>query len=171
MIECFSFTKKSDVVAASAADLFIALNFEQRQKSRAQALADSGEKIGWFLERGHVLSDGDILIGRTGETVRVSAALESLSEVRCEDHLLLTRIAYHLGNRHVPLQIEKNVLRFQHDHVLDDMVRGLGSEVVCVEKPFSPESGAYHGHGEKNQATNSHSSHSHHHGEHEHVHR
>jgi len=82
--------------------------------------------------------------------VQVLAAPERVSTVRCADPLLLARAAYHLGNRHVPLQIEAGFLRYQHDHVLDEMVRGLGLEVLIEQAPFEPEAGAYqsapHGH-------------------------
>lgn len=166
MIECFSFNKNSDPQLSDDVDFSIDLNFEQRQKSRALANTPEGKKIAWFLERGHVLSDGDVLIGKSGEKIKVNAALETLSEVSCEDELLLTRIAYHLGNRHVPLQIQKNTLSFQHDHVLDDMVRGLGGNVNCVEKPFSPEPGAYHSHGPVGDDAHQHS----HSGDHSHSH-
>jgi len=170
MIECFSFKKKSNALATDDIAFSIDLNFEQRQKSRALANTIEGEKISWFLERGHVLSDGDVLIGKSGEKIKINAALETLSEVLCEDDLLLARIAYHLGNRHVPLQIQKNTLSFQHDHVLDDMVRGLGGSVNCVEKPFSPESGAYHSHGAE-QGGESDDAHQHNHSDdHSHSH-
>lgn len=140
MIECFQYAKGN---TAENTDK-VSLTFEQRQKSRAQAVTDSGQKIGWFIERGYVLSDGDSLVANDGQQFAVVAAAERLSEAATDDPLLLTRAAYHLGNRHVPLQVDKNALSYQHDHVLDDMVRGLGLSVAVVEKPFHPESGAYH---------------------------
>ena len=82
--------------------------------------------------------------------VVVRAAAEPVSEVCCGDPLLFARACYHLGNRHVPLQIDDGRLRYQHDHVLDDMLRGLGLQVGFAEAPFEPEPGAYggsaHGH-------------------------
>ena len=80
----------------------------------------------------------------------IRAAAETVSEVRCNDPLQLARACYHLGNRHVPLQIEAGLLRYQHDHVLNEMVQGLGLEVSVRQAPFEPEPGAYggstHGH-------------------------
>jgi urease accessory protein len=82
--------------------------------------------------------------------VRVEAAPEQVSEARSPDPLLRMRASYHLGNRHVPLELTADALRYLHDHVLDDMVRGLGLAVTCAQLPFEPEAGAYasegHGH-------------------------
>jgi len=134
----------------------IIVTYEERKKSRHKLKTASGEDLGWFLERGHVLSEGEFLKCTNGDLVRVIAAEESVSEVSSSHALLLTRAAYHLGNRHVPLQILADGLRYQHDHVLDAMVEGLGLNVVHALKPFHPESGAYHGSGQH-----------HHHHEHE----
>ena len=89
----------------------------------------------------------------------VIASAETVSKVTCDQPLLLLKAAYHLGNRHVPLQVTEHWLRYQHDHVLDDMVRGLGLQVSVEQAPFQPESGAYHRHGAGH-------SHNHHHHEH-----
>ncbi len=97
-------------------------------------------------ERGTILREGDLLLADDGRAVRVVAAPEMVSTVSAEDPLTLMRAAYHLGNRHVPLQIGEGWLRYQHDHVLDDMVRGLGLSVRVEEAPFEPEAGAYGGH-------------------------
>lgn len=84
-----------------------------------------------MLERGHLLRGGELLADTEGsQVIRVLAAPEAVSTVRCADPHLLARAAYHLGNRHVPLQIEPGLLRYQHDHVLDDMLRGLGLNVT-----------------------------------------
>ena len=92
----------------------------------------------------------------------VKAAEEQVSTVRCDDSLLLSRICYHLGNRHVPLQIEAGFSRYQHDYVLDEMVVGLGGSVEVELAPFEPEAGAY-----QSQAG---AGHHHHHDDHEHSH-
>ena len=85
-----------------------------------------------------------MLADATGaQVIRVLAAPETVSTVRCADPHLLARAAYHLGNRHVPLQIDPGLLRYQHDHVLDDMLRGLGLTVETEQAPFEPEAGAY----------------------------
>lgn len=126
----------------------LTLTLEQRLKSRQRVTLDDGTAAGLFLERGHVLRDGEGLASEDGAfRVLVRAAPEPVSTVRCADTLLLARACYHLGNRHVPLQIGAGWLRYQHDHVLDDMLRGFGLEPVSETAPFDPEPGAYHTHG------------------------
>jgi urease accessory protein len=123
------------------------LPFETRCRSRLRTLLASGEECDLLLARGTVMRHGDRLLGRDGRIVRVVAADEDLLEARTPDPLLLARAAYHLGNRHVALAITPGRLRFAHDHVLGEMVRGLGLEVDHVHAPFEPESGAYGAHG------------------------
>jgi len=97
-----------------------------------------------MLERGQVLRDGECLCAAADDlAVRVQAAPEPVSEVHSADALLLLRAGYHLGNRHVPLQLGHGWLRYLHDHVLDEMVRGLGLTVGFTQAPFEPEAGAY----------------------------
>lgn len=162
MIECIAVVKASERKSLSAGkpQVKVSLNFEQRQKSRYRTTTLGGEELSWFLPRAQVLSDGDCLQTKDGVLVSIVAAKETLSEVCCEDTLLLTKTAYHLGNRHVPLQILAGSLSYQHDHVLDAMVEGLGLSVNCVEKTFQPENGAYHesgGHGQDHSSSHSHS--------------
>lgn len=122
----------------------VTLSVDSRIKSRLRVTLDDGRDAGLMLERGHLLRGGELLGDADGEhLVRVLAAAESVSTVRCSDPLLLARAAYHLGNRHVPLQIDAGLLRYQHDYVLDDMVRGLGLQVTVEQAPFEPEAGAY----------------------------
>jgi urease accessory protein len=123
----------------------LTLPLDRRIRSRQRVVLDDGTEAGVFLERGQVLNDGDLLSGADGTIVRVMAAAEPVSEVRCSDPLQLARACYHLGNRHMPLQISDGLLRYQHDHVLDEMLRGLGLEPAFVEVPFEPEPGAYGG--------------------------
>ena len=125
----------------------LTLPYEARQKSRLLARTDGGAQVGLFLPRGKVLRGGDVLTGPTGDTVKLIAAPEPLSVVCSNDALLFARACYHLGNRHVALQIEPGELRYLADHVLDGMVRGLGLEVSHQSVPFEPEPGAYRGHG------------------------
>ena len=127
------------------------LPFELRQKSRQRTVLDDGSEIGLFLPRGSVLRGGDLLLSDNGSVILVQAAAESVSTVTAGDPHLLLRAAYHLGNRHVSLQIGANWLRYQHDHVLDDMVIKLGLEITIELATFEPESGAYH-HGHHNHA-------------------
>jgi urease accessory protein len=107
----------------------------------------SGEDCGLFLERGTVLRGGDKLLGSDGRVVEVVASPETLMEGVSGDPLLIAKAAYHLGNRHVAVHLMPGKLRFVADHVLGEMVRGLGLKVNEVEAPFEPESGAYGSHG------------------------
>ncbi len=127
---------------ASVADT-LTLPFELRQKSRLVATLDSGRQIALALPRGHVLRNGSLLLASDGAVVEVRSAQEELSVVASGDPTELLRAAYHLGNRHVALQIEAQGLAYLHDHVLDDMVRGLGLTPRVEQRPFEPESGAY----------------------------
>jgi urease accessory protein len=136
--------------ADGAASEVLALPYDQRKKSRLLARTQSGQEVAIVLERGSMLRDGDLLAAEGGVVLRVTAAPESVSQVVSGDALLLARAAYHLGNRHVPLQIEAGELRYQHDHVLDGMVRELGLGVSVGMAGFQPEGGAYgrgHSHG------------------------
>ena len=143
------------------AQLQLVLPFELRSRSRFRARLVSGEEVGVQLTRGQILRGGDKLLVEDGRVVEVRAAPESVSTLRTRDARLLARAAYHLGNRHVALQIGDGWLRYGHDHVLDDMVRGLGAEITAEQAPFEPEAGAYQG-GHENA--------SHEHAPHEHDH-
>lgn len=154
----------------------IELPYDLRKKSRLRTRALCGREIGIQLPRGSELRDGDVLVASGGETVLVAAAAEVLSIATSRSPLLLLRAAYHLGNRHMPLQIGEDRLCYQHDHVLDDMVRGLGLEVTVARMPFQPESGAYGRHGggghHHHGGDHDHHDHSHHgHAHHGHDHR
>ena len=123
------------------------LNFEARCKCRLRTRTTAGEDVGLLVARGGVLRDGDKLLAQDGRIVEIIAAPEFLMAARSSDPLLLARAAYHLGNRHVAVQIGEGWLRFASDHVLRDMLLGLGLVVSEMTAPFSPESGAYgHGH-------------------------
>ncbi len=143
----------------------LTLPLHQRVKSRLRVVLDSGEEAGLFLERGTTLKAGDQLLAEDGFRVEVRAADETLSVVRSEDPHLLARACYHLGNRHVSIQIERDRVSYPHDHVLDEMLRGLGLSVETIEAPFEPEPGAYGGSAEQGRTHGHH----HHHG-HEHHH-
>lgn len=132
------------VADAEAVTGSVTLTVDSRIKSRLRVTLDDGRDAGLMLERGHLLRGGELLAdAEGGQVIRVLAAPEAVSTVRCSDPHLLARAAYHLGNRHVPLQIEPGLLRYQHDHVLDDMLRGLGLTVAAEQAPFEPEAGAY----------------------------
>jgi urease accessory protein len=140
----------------------LTLPFDQRERSRLRVTLDNGEQAGLFLERGKVMCDGDLIQAESGELVRIQAADESVSTVVVEDDLLMARACYHLGNRHVPLQIEPGFIRYQHDHVLDDMLRGMGLQITVELVPFEPEAGAY------DSIASGHTHGHHHHAHHEH---
>ena|SRR5436309_14741251 len=131
------------ISAPSRVDGELLLPFEQRQKSRLKATLVTGEEVVIVLERGSVLRSGDCLQGDDGRVVRVIAAEEELMEARALDATVLARAAYHLGNRHAAVQVGDGWLRFAADHVLGELVRGMGISVVAVHAPFEPEAGAY----------------------------
>lgn len=130
---------------AVSADAIVTLTLDQRVKSRLRVLLDDGREAGIFLERGDTLKDGDCLVDEEGRVVQVKAAPERVSTIESQDGHLLARACYHLGNRHVALQIGPEELCYLHDHVLDEMVRGLGLAVRVEDAPFEPEPGAYGG--------------------------
>ena len=121
------------------------LPFELRQKSRLRARLTSGEEIGLMLARGTVMRGGDVVRAMDGREVEIVAAKEKLLHIE-SDHL--ARVAYHLGNRHVPVQVGHGFLRIAEDHVLEEMARKLGARVSHIEAPFEPEAGAYGHHHE-----------------------
>ncbi|MBN9204188.1 urease accessory protein UreE [Methylibium petroleiphilum] len=134
----------------------VELDWDVRQKSRFDATDSQGRALGVFLPRGSVVRGGDVLVAEDGSLVRVIAAPQSVLVVRhCSEHgsaFDLLRAAYHLGNRHVPLELQPDRLQLEPDHVLADMLRAMHLIVSEAQAPFEPESGAYgepaaHGHG------------------------
>lgn len=138
-----SLTRRVAAPTRSVAE--VTLTYDQRVRSRLRVRLDDGREAGILLPRGETLRDGDCLASEDGMVVRVRAAAERLSVAIADDALLLARACYHLGNRHLPLQIGEGRLAYLHDHVLDDLVRGLGLTVTVVDAPFEPEPGAYGG--------------------------
>jgi len=118
----------------------LSLAFERRQRSRQRAKLDSGEEVGMVMPRGEVLRGGDRVLASDGRVFEVVSAPERLLHIEAPS---LARIAYHLGNRHVPVQVGEGFLRIAEDHVLEDLLRRLGASVTHVEAPFEPEGGAY----------------------------
>tara|TARA_R110002096_G_scaffold32205_4_gene93822 strand:+ start:1881 stop:2339 length:459 start_codon:yes stop_codon:yes gene_type:complete len=129
------------------AELAATLAFAERQKSRLKIVLDSGEEAGIVLAHGTKLRAGDVLGSPDGVQLRIAAALEPVSTVAARNGRDLARICYHLGNRHVPLQIGTGWARYERDHVLDAMVTGLGFTVIHEQATFEPEHGAYAQHG------------------------
>jgi urease accessory protein len=131
----------------------LTLAFDERRKSRLAATLDNGEDIALLLPRGTVLRDGDVLVADDGGLVRIVAKPEAVLLVRANDTLTLTRAAYHLGNRHTPVEVGADYLKLEYDPVLADMLTRVGAMVEQVSLPFQPEAGAYggghkHGHDE-----------------------
>ena len=126
------------------------LTFEARCKSRLLLTLDNGETAALVLERGRLLRNGEHVRVEDGRDVQIIAAEESLLEGISAEPLMIAKAAYHLGNRHVAVQLLPDRVRFLHDHVLGDMVKGLGLQVQAVTAAFDPEGGAYghhHAHG------------------------
>ena len=161
--------RATEVIAAPLpAEDSLTLPFELRQKSRLVARSDGGRQILLQLPRGGVLRHGTRLRVSDGSVLEVRAAPESLSVVESDSPMALLRAAYHLGNRHVPLQIDVHGLRYLHDHVLDDMLAGMGLLPRTMRGPFEPEHGAYahgaahaHGHAKHHHSAQDHSGHEH----------
>ncbi|MBF0526701.1 MAG: urease accessory protein UreE [Deltaproteobacteria bacterium] len=137
-------TKRLDAKIPVPPSALLTLPLAQRQKSRFRAQLDTGEEVGLVLPRGTVLRDGDLLEAENGLIIEVRSAPEKLSTAAAHDPILLARACYHLGNRHVPVQIRDDRVSYFQDHVLDDMLRALGLEVTSDTAPFEPETGAYH---------------------------
>jgi urease accessory protein len=144
------------------------LDWDTRQKSRFEATDSAGRTLGVFLPRGTVVRGGDVLVADDGSLVRVLAAPQAVLKItHCTNHGTpydLIRAAYHLGNRHVPIELKPDHLKIEPDHVLADMLRAMHLIVHAVDEAFEPENGAYasgghghshdheHGHGHKHEA-------------------
>ena len=144
------------ITLAGHIDDTLELPFDLRQKSRLRVKLASGIEAALFLTRGIILRGGDLLQSEGGLVVKVLAAQEPVYNVIAPTPRDLMRAAYHLGNRHVPLQIGDGWLRLAQDYVLKDMLIGLGMQVGEVVAPFEPEAGAYgggHRHGHDDDVT------------------
>jgi urease accessory protein len=154
----------------------VVLDFDDRHRRRMAMTGTRGLEFLLDLENAVVLRGGDALVLDDGRLIEVVAAPEPLVEIRGHDPHHLVRVAWHLGNRHLPTQIMAKGLRIRRDHVIEAMVKGLGARVIEIEAPFDPEGGAYagsgHGHAHEahaDQAGHHHSS-QHHHDDHHHQH-
>ncbi|VVD85877.1 Urease accessory protein UreE [Pandoraea morbifera] len=123
----------------------LVLPFDARSKSRLRATLETGEDVALFLPRGTVLRGGDVLVADDGGFIRVEAAPETVLLVTAATPLALTRAAYHLGNRHTPVEVGDGYLKLEHDPVLRDMLLRLDVDVAEALMPFEPEAGAYGG--------------------------
>src|ERR1700752_95960 len=151
----------------------VVLDFDDRHRRRMTMTGTRGLKFLLDLENAVALRGGDALVREDGRLIEVVAAPEPLAEIRGADPQHLVRIAWHLGNRHLPTQIAGKGLRIRRDHVIEAMVKGLGAWVIEVEAPFDPEGGAYaaaptahdhdHGHTGHHHGHDHHQDHDHHH--------
>jgi urease accessory protein len=130
---------------ALACEHELVLPFERRSVSRQKTVTDGGQGLAIFLARGTVLRDGDVLLAQDGSKILVRAAPEAVMVVRADHPHGLLRAAYHLGNRHIPVEVRPEYLKLEYDYVLADMLRGLGAHVEEALLPFEPEAGAYGG--------------------------
>ena len=152
----------------------IVLEFDDRHRRRMAMTGTRGLEFLLDLPETVALRGGDALVLEDGRLVEVVAAPEALIELRGVDPRQMVRLAWHLGNRHLPVQIAGKHLRIRRDHVIEEMVRGLGASVVEIEAPFDPESGAYvsagHDHGHHDHDHHDHAHHGHDHHDHDHHH-
>ncbi len=152
-----------------AADTVV-LDFDDRHRRRMAMTGTRGLEFLLDLENAVALRGGDALVLEDGRLIEVVAAPEPLIEIRGTDPLHLVRVAWHLGNRHLPTQIMAKGLRIRRDHVIEAMVKGLGARVIEIEAPFDPEGGAYAGGGHAHAADDpAHHHDAHDHGAHDHA--
>ncbi len=150
-----------------AADTVV-LDFDDRHRRRMAMTGTRGLEFLLDLETAVALRGGDALVLEDGRLVEVVAAPEPLLEIRGSDPHHLVRLAWHLGNRHLPTQVLARGLRIRRDHVIEEMVKGLGARVIEIEAPFDPEGGAYasahasHGHDAHDHHAHDHGAHDHH---------
>ncbi|MDA1099363.1 MAG: urease accessory protein UreE [Proteobacteria bacterium] len=153
--------KATDWPSEQAAD-GVTLAFDDRHRRRIRLHTDKGEEILLDLPQAIAMAHGDGLRVSDGRWLAVRAAPEALLEIRCATPLALSRLAWHLGNRHLPADITGDRLRIRPDHVIEAMVRAMGAQVDAITAPFQPEGGAY-------EIADGGSSHEHHH-DHQHEH-
>jgi urease accessory protein len=151
----------------------LTLDFDARHRRRICLMTDQGDYVLLDLPKAVAMADGDGLQLADGRWLEVRAAAEPVVEVRHHDPDQLVRLAWHLGNRHLPTEIRDRVLRIRPDHVIEDMLRRFGADLAPVHASFQPEGGAYGGHGQHDDHDHHHENdnrrHRHHDAEHHHV--
>lgn len=147
----------------------IVLDYDDRHRRRMAMTATRGLLFLLDLDSATALRGGDALVLEDGRLIEVIAAPEPLIEIRGHDAAHLLRLAWHLGNRHLPTQVTVRGLRIRRDHVIAEMVRGLGAKVIEIEAPFDPEGGAY-SHAAERAHDHAHHTHGHDHARHKHDH-
>lgn len=163
MIRATTIVRRLAVKPEQVADT-ITLDHDDRHRRRIALKADGGLAFLLDLEKATVLEDGDAVKLEDGRLVQVQAATEKLVEIRAASPLRLMKVAWHIGNRHIPCEITPEAIYIADDHVLVEMVRGLGAATARVERPFKPERGAYD-HGGHGHDHHGHGHHHHHHGD------
>ena len=148
----------------------VVLGYDDRYRRRMAMTGTGGLDFVLDMASASVLADGDALVLTDGRLVAVKAASEPLLEITCADPVHLAKVAWHLGNRHLPTEIDGTRILIREDHVIADMVRGLGADVKHVDAPFTPEGGAYSGGGHHHHHHDDEDSdgHGHHHAGHNH---
>ncbi|MDP3332357.1 MAG: urease accessory protein UreE [Methylotenera sp.] len=145
MINIIKRLNKLAQTAPQQADDQLVLPFDLRQKSRLRVTLTSGLEAALLLDRGTIMRGGDLLEAEDGRVVEIVAAPQAVTDVTAKTSQSLMCAAYHLGNRHVPLQVGDGWLRLEQDHVLNEMLVGLGMTTISQNAPFEPEAGAYGG--------------------------
>ena len=135
--------ERHGVDTQSPVDDGIELSHEQREKGRIKSASSTGKEVRIFLSRGKPLAINEILSTKCGRKIRVLGQVESVAHAQCDDWETFSKACYHLGNRHVKIQVGEKWLRILPDHVLEDMLKKLGLSVIYEEAVFEPESGAY----------------------------
>mgnify|MGYP003338612452 CR=1 FL=1 len=171
-----SIVRKAAVKADRIID-HVSLDHEGRHRRRISLTGEKGTAFLLDLEKTATLNDGDAVKLEDGSLILVKAAAQTLIEVKAENPMRLLKTACHIGNRHTPAEITADAIYIEEDHVLAEMIRGLGCAMATVSRPFQPERGAYHdhAHGEHSHDQHSHDHHGHshnhgHHGHHDHDH-
>jgi len=156
IIPCASIHRAAGYWPKEKAAGSLTLDFDARHRRRSRLTVDQGEDVLLNLPKAVAMADGDGLQLEDGRWLKIQAAPELLVEIRHKDSNQHVRLAWHLGNRHLPTEIQDQVLRIRPDHVIEDMLRRFGADLVNVRAPFQPEGGAYGSH-------HSHDEHGHHH--------
>ncbi|MFM8608029.1 MAG: urease accessory protein UreE [Hyphomicrobiales bacterium] len=173
MQRAISIVRKAAVKADKVIDQ-VSLDHEGRHRRRITLTGEKGTAFLLDLEKTATLNDGDAVKLEDGSLILVSAAPQTLIEIKAENPMRLLKTAWHIGNRHTPAEITADAIYIEEDHVLAEMIRGLGCAMATVSRPFQPERGAYHdhAHGEHShdQHSHDHHGHSHDHGHHDHDH-
>jgi len=170
MLRAISVVRRGDVDRTKIVDTAV-LDHEGRDRRRVRLTGRGGTDFLLDLERPSGLEDGDALLLEDGSLILIEAGAQELIEIRATDAAALARLAWHIGNRHTPAEIGPDLIAIERDHVLEEMIKGLGGTIVPVVRPFRPERGAYDlGDGGGHRHHHDHDGDHHHHGGDDHHH-